>query len=60
MIELKAFGMSFRGDFTSPATSEIQSGPPTLVMHQSFRPGTRQRHSRKTSPDQSIEDSPHL
>lgn len=30
MVELKAFGMTRLGDFTSPATKETQSGPPTL------------------------------
>ena len=32
MVELNAFGMTRRGDLTSPATNDIQSGPPTLVI----------------------------
>jgi len=50
MVELNAFGMTRRGDLTSPATNEIQSGPPTLMDQRRWIPvcptHAKQHHMR--------------
>ena len=57
MVELNAFGMTLRGDLTSPATKEIQSGPPTLRhQHKSI---CIRSYSRETSPNEGIENALH-